>query len=82
MISKFKKNDTNELVHKTEGFTHMENKLLVPKGKWFWRHGAGGYGDKLRAWDQDPLTSHYGLIITKDLLLQQQEIYSIFFNNQ
>ena len=39
----------------------MENKLLVPKGKWFWRHGAAGCGDKLRAWDQDPLTSQYGL---------------------
>lgn len=39
----------------------MENKLLVLKGKWFWRHGVGGCGDKLRAWDQDPLTSQYVL---------------------
>ena len=39
-----KKNDTNELIYKTERLTDFKNKLIVPKGKsWGW--------DKLGVWD-------------------------------
>ena len=39
-----KKNDTNELIYKTERLTDFKNKLIVPKGKsWGW--------DKLDVWD-------------------------------
>ena len=30
---KSKKNNTNELIHKTKRLTDIENKLLLPKGK-------------------------------------------------
>ena len=44
------KNDTNELIDKTERFTDFENKLMVTKGK---HGGAGGGGGSAKsgAWD-------------------------------
>ena len=40
----FKKNDTNELIYKTERITELENKFMVTKGEGAWR-------DKLGVWD-------------------------------
>ena len=40
-----KKNDTNELIYKTNRFTDFKNKLMVTKG------GKAVGRDKLRVWD-------------------------------
>ena len=49
------KNDTNELIYKTETDSDIENKLLVTKGE---SGGRGGGGrNKLGVWDQQMHTT-------------------------
>ena len=70
------KNDTDEIIYKTEIDSQTENKLMVTNGE----ISMVGEGDKLGVWDQHMNTTLYK-INNKDLTVQHRELYSISCNN-
>ena len=70
------KNDTDEIIYKTEIDSQTENKLMVINGE----ISMVGEGDKLGVWDQHMNTTLYK-INNKDLTVQHRELYSISCNN-
>ena len=70
------KNDTDEIIYKTEIDSQTENKLMVINGE----ISMVGEEDKLGVWDQHMNTTLYK-INNKDLTVQHRELYSISCNN-
>ena len=75
MESNFKKNDTNELIYKTEtDLIDFENKPMVAKGETWGR-------DKLGAWDEHTHTTVYQTDNQQVPAVEHGELYSILCNN-
>ena len=74
--SNFLKNDTNELIHKTETDIQIsKNKLRLPKGKY-----VGGRG-KSGAWDEHIHTTTYKMDNQQQLTIYYRELCSILCDN-
>ena len=69
-----KKNDTNELIYKTEADSQTQKtNLWLPKGK-------GGRRNKLGIWEQHIYTTTYKTDKQQGPTVQHRELYSIFCN--